>query len=147
LTHTIPTPNSELLAAYHALKNRVRVLDAEIDALITQREYTENEMQSRVLAAEIVRLTALATSLEKQAHEIYRRMFTNLIAVTDDGEVAPAEIVFTVQDDNRIVLGDPRGPVWIAALVEENEGDALEELANNDDAGEVVRAGKFKTQI
>ena len=60
------------------------MLDAERDALITQREYVENEKQSRALAAEIVMLGNQADVLENQAREIYRRAWISDVVVDKD---------------------------------------------------------------
>ena len=120
----IPSPNLNLLVEREDLLARVRVLDTERDTLITQREYVKNEKQSRVLAAEIILLGNQANALENQAHEIYQRAWTNCVAI-----------------------GDLRGPEWDAELFEANAGDALEALANNEDAGDVIRERKAGGQL
>ena len=120
----IPSPNLNLLVEREDLLARVRVLDTKRDTLITQREYVKNEKQSRVLAAKIILLGNQANALENQAHEIYQRAWTNCVAI-----------------------GDPRGPEWDAELFEANAGDALEALANNEDAGDVIRERKAGGQL
>ena len=117
----IPSPNLNLLVEREDLLARVRVLDTKRDTLITQREYVKNEKQSRVLAAKIILLGNQANALENQAHEIYQRAWTNCVAI-----------------------GDPRGPEWD---FEANAGDALEALANNEDAGDVIRERKAGGQL
>ena len=56
------------------------------------------------------------------------------------------EILETLEwvGDGRLAIGDPRGPEWD---FEANAGDALEALANNEDAGDVIRERKAGGQL